>query len=150
MSGRPAKPQALIAMEIETAMRGHVAGRTYRQIAEELNIAPSTVGERIKDGIDRLVTPAAEDMRRVELARLDLYLNVLEPKVATGDLKAIETALKVQDRRAKLLGLDKPILVEVTNPVGSIDAEVARLEAELGLAQPQVPTEAVRPAAGQG
>lgn len=46
-------------------------------------------------------------------------------------LNAIDRLLKIQDRRAKLLGLDAPTKVEVLTD-DAIDAEVRRLAAELG------------------
>ena len=46
-------------------------------------------------------------------------------------LAAIDRLLKIQDRRAKLLGLDAPTRVQVMT-VDVVDAEIARLTAELG------------------
>ncbi|MFD6565376.1 hypothetical protein [Micromonospora profundi] len=46
-------------------------------------------------------------------------------------LQAISTLLKIQERRAKYLGLDAPTKVEAIT-IDSLDAEIARLAAELG------------------
>lgn len=45
-------------------------------------------------------------------------------------LQAIDRALKIQERRAKLLGLDAPAKVEMLT-IDAIDAEIRRLQAEL-------------------
>jgi hypothetical protein len=45
-------------------------------------------------------------------------------------LQAIDRALKIQERRAKLLGLDAPTKVEVLT-MDAIDAEIQKLQAEL-------------------
>lgn len=60
-------------------------------------------------------------------------------------LTAIDRLLKIQERRAKLLGLDAPKRLEVIT-LDAVDAEIARLTAELGqrvaaeLAAPDVAT----------
>lgn len=44
----------------------------------------------------------------LELQRLDLELLKLHPQIQQGDSNAIQAALKVSDRRCKLLGLNSP------------------------------------------
>jgi hypothetical protein len=54
----------------------------------------------------------AEHVRALELQRLDaLYLKAWEA-VEEGDLPSIDRCLRVQERRAKLLGLDAAEKVE--------------------------------------
>jgi hypothetical protein len=56
-----------------------------------------------------------------------------EPKPLLDDgpvLQAISTLLKIQERRAKFLGLDSPVKVEAIT-IDSIDAAIAKLAAEL-------------------
>ncbi len=43
----------------------------------------------------------------MELARLDDILHSISPGVQDGDLQAVDRALKVSMRRARLLGLDR-------------------------------------------
>ena len=49
----------------------------------------------------------------MELARLDAMLSALDDKIEAGDTKAIGTALRIMDRRAKYLGLDGPIKIDM-------------------------------------
>ena len=64
----------------------------------------------------------------------------LNDRTERGDTKAIDTALKIMDRRAKSMGLDAPTKVqaEVTthDSSNSIDNEVARLVALLDSSAP--------------
>lgn len=57
---------------------------------------------------------AADTWLQQELDRLDYYLSALADRVERGEPRAVEVALKVGERRAKLLGLDSPIRAEVT------------------------------------
>lgn len=51
-------------------------------------------------------TEPSKEALQLELERLDMYLYNLRNKINAGDEKAINTALKIGERRAKLLGLD--------------------------------------------
>lgn len=55
------------------------------------------------------------NIRSLEVARLDKATTALMPKVETGDLNAINTMLKIQARRAALIGLDAPKEVVTKN-----------------------------------
>lgn len=49
---------------------------------------------------------ASAEMVELEEARLDYYLFQLDSKIRKGDVPAIGMAIKVSERRSKLLGLD--------------------------------------------
>lgn len=49
-----------------------------------------------------------EDLRALELDRLDALLRGLWPKASKGEERAVQKVLNVLERRAKLLGLDAP------------------------------------------
>jgi hypothetical protein len=69
-------------------------------------------------------------IRQVEGERLDLMQSAVWGKALQGDLPAIQTLIRIMERRAKLLGLDQPLRqqIEVTTYDGdSIDAEVRKL-----------------------
>ena len=55
---------------------------------------------------------STEAVRQLELQRLDQMLFPIWPQVLTGDQGAISTALRIQERRASLLGLDAPKQIE--------------------------------------
>ncbi len=84
-------------------------------------MAESSVSRLIKRALDRLEEDAretADDVRRLMLERLDRMLRGLSRQIAEGEPRAIEVALKVEDRRARLLGLDAPKVTEVTGKGG--------------------------------
>lgn len=136
---------------VETAERDAEAcrlrsrGLSYRKIAAELGTDVATAHEAVQRALRAVVQEAAEDVRAIELDRLDRmhrevmavlerqHVTVSNGKVvsrivgwqepnADGERKpiweevlddapvlaAVDRLLKIQERRAKLLGLDAP------------------------------------------
>lgn len=125
------------AMEIQAALDMHLAGKSMRDIAAALDISTGTVWNRIQAGIAALVVPSAEEVRKAELARLDKALVEVDYLILTGDekikLAAINTLVKLQERRAKYLGLDAAVKVEghvTTTQVDATDIELFQLVSE--------------------
>jgi len=58
---------------------------------------------------------SAEAIREIELERLKEADLAIWDKVLGGNLAAIDRMLKIQDRRAKLLGIDAPQQLEVAD-----------------------------------
>jgi hypothetical protein len=96
------------------------AGATYQAIADQL-------GYRSVSGAHKAVTAAlkatlrepADQLRELELTRLDAMLLPLWRRVQSGDEKAVDRALRIMERRARLLGLDAPSRGELSGPDGS-------------------------------
>jgi hypothetical protein len=126
----------------ETAERDAIAcelkarGKTYRQIATELDVHPASAHEMVQRALRAIVEEPAAEVRRLELERLDIMyraaMEVLERqhvtvsqgrivKQANGEpleddapvLQAIDRLLRVSESRRKLLGLDAPARVSV-------------------------------------
>lgn len=92
-------------------------GFNTRQVAEKLGYAGKQGAHYlITKALQELVRQPAEEVRAVCVARLDGWLTKLTKKIDKGDPRAILTALKIEERRAKLLGLDAP--VQLTDPEG--------------------------------
>ncbi len=68
--------------------------------------------------------------REIEVRRLDQMLLALHPGIQRGTPRAIEIALKVAERRAKLLGLDSATKLELTT-IDAVDQQIALLTEEL-------------------
>lgn len=100
-------------------------GRTIRAIAEELGLPKSTVQDTLNTYIAELVLPLADEVRLLELDRLDTWLARLEDQLDNGEApeRVVPVLLKVQERRARLLGLDAPERAEMT--VASVPADDA-------------------------
>ncbi len=146
------------AQRRKAAVDMRMAGSTFQQIADALGY--KSRGAACQDITRALETAVVEQARSVEayreeeLERLDLLLgeawSVLkrqhitvshgrtiyddrtgEPLIDDGPtLSAIDRILKIQERRAKFLGLDAPQRHEVVS-IDAVDAEIARLSAEL-------------------
>lgn len=138
----------------EAALTGH----TYAQIASLASsrfgrtIGHELVRRRLKEYRDARVVESVEELRWKEVDRLDRYLVALDKTIlapaetVVGDdgtvlnvdpfhderVKSITTAVRIADRRARLLGLDAPVQAEVvvTN-VAPIDLEMEALAAEV-------------------
>lgn len=89
--------------------------------------------------IDKLrqdVSESAADVIAMENARLDALLAALWPQALRGNARSIEVALKIMERRAKMLGLDEAVKVDWRVEIGGLIAAglVTRDEArnELG------------------
>src|SRR5688500_11434087 len=111
-----------IAERQERAARLRVDGYSYREIATELEIS---VGQAFADvkaalaGRREAAAEAGDEVRQVELERLDVAVKGIMPAVKKGSPLAIDRLIKVSERRAKLTGIDKPteskVSVDVTN-----------------------------------
>lgn len=114
-------PQTVLAREREArAILLRKAGANYTQIASQLDITRGAAYKAVKRALGRVIKECnedAEDVRQLELARLDEMLFGIWPVAKGGDLKAIETVLKIEKRRAELLGIDAPVKMEIPGVV---------------------------------
>jgi hypothetical protein len=127
---------------------------TYEQIGERLGMTMQGAYEAVKRAIADIPKDGAEEVLKMELKKLD-YLEsraaeVLDKKhyhVTPGGklvdldgeileddapvLQAIQTLVKIADRRARLLGLNAPTRTELTGKDGApiqVEAIKERLE----------------------
>ena len=110
---------------IAAAERGHMAlelrkaGVTYEEIAKRVGY--NSKG-RCYDAIMRLLRKTAQEpadeVRRLEINRLDALWLRAYTQVQKGDLGAIDRCLRIMERRARLLGLDAPLRHELTGEDG--------------------------------
>ena len=122
------------ALKDTEALRMRSLGWTYQQIADKQGVSKQTASERCKRALAAIPAEAVDEHRRIEGERLDLLMQVAMDKVMEGGkgvMFAIDRVLAIQDRRAKLLGLDAPTKSTVVT-LDYIEAEIMRLEAELG------------------
>lgn len=116
-----------------TWLEAKAKGRTYDAIAEEHGVDPSTVYEAIQRRLRETVRVPAEELRNLEVIRLDAQLERLLKAIEESDEGKIHGLaeslfLKQSERRAKLLGLDAPTkLQDVTPPREEIAATVMAL-----------------------
>lgn len=98
----------------EQAAELRLRGLTYEKIGRELEMTPEGARQAVLRGLDRIrghTDELAVEVRAQEAARLDRICETLSrladnaPDDATA-LAVVDRLLKVQDRRARLLGLD--------------------------------------------
>lgn len=89
-----------------------------------LSLGYSSPGAASKDMIRALKQRRDEQAaevsvyRQQEGERLDALLEAVWDDALQGDLRAVDAALKIADRRAKLYGIDTPVRTEVSGPDG--------------------------------
>jgi hypothetical protein len=91
-------------------------GLLESEIASRYEVRQQTVSKAILKYVRNLPALAADDLRRIEAERLDALYAALAPAIAKGDPRSIEAAVRISERRAKLLGLDAPNTHRITGP----------------------------------
>jgi hypothetical protein len=133
------------------SLRG--TGMTYQQIADRLGVSKQSAHEGFRRALRDAVRQPTQEAIGLELDRLDVLwrtaITIMASKhivsqngrVVRGDdgqpiedpgprLAAIDRALRIMERRARLIGLDAPVRVDARIS-DSLDAEIERLAAEL-------------------
>lgn len=125
------------------------AGMTYDRIGEALGVSKQAVHKSVTKALREITSKAAEsaeEIRNLELIRLDAMLAGLWAQAARGNLGAIDRALKIAERRAKITGIDAPTKITPTNKDGDdlepaatglfiVPAEAASVDAWLAQVQ---------------
>ena len=109
------------------ALELRLAGASYRDIAQALEVSPATALQDCKEALADIPAQQADEMRTVELSRLDRLQRAVWPRAVKGDLQAVDRAIKIIDRRAKVFGLDAPQQVQITANDIDLDAAVDKM-----------------------
>jgi hypothetical protein len=129
------------------------AGVSFDEIGHTLGYAgPSGAYRAVMSALKRTLQEPADEVRKLELARLDRAQRVAWERMLQGDLEALARVIKVMEHRAKLLGLAAPVKIAPTNPAGderydagfTLDEKIRRTAALLAAAD-----EAAASAAGR-
>lgn len=160
-TGRTADGQYVRTVEMAErnaeAARLHATGWSYTRLAERYKVSKRHAIRMVQDALAEAGRADREHALALELAKLDGYeatlLEVLarhhivvsNGRVMTDPrsqdlllddgpvMAAVAGLLRLSERRAKMLGLDAPARQTVTVVTEDvIDAEIARLQAELG------------------
>ncbi|RSN38580.1 hypothetical protein DMC64_41675 [Amycolatopsis sp. WAC 04197] len=132
--GASKEQRAATAKRRADAIRLRLAGMDYETIAERLEYSSRQAAhkdiQRAMTAYIQEASAAVDELRNVELMRLDRLQAAAWPAAVKGDLLAIETCRRLIVERRKLLGLDRPAKVEVIT-LDAVDEEIRKLEAEL-------------------
>ncbi|WP_280244948.1 MULTISPECIES: helix-turn-helix domain-containing protein [Nocardia] len=107
-------PEAIAKRErMARALKLRKSGATYRQIGEQLGVSISTAHEYVRDALAEVTKEPAETVLALELERLDGMLLGIAKQANSGDLKAIDRALRIMVRRDRLTGLDALAILRI-------------------------------------
>jgi Ni,Fe-hydrogenase III large subunit len=101
------------------ALSLRLVGLSYDAIAERLGFANRSGSFRaVQAALKKTLQEPADELRTLELERLDSMLLPLMAQAKKGNQGAVDRVLRIMERRAKLLGLDAPTKQEVTGKDG--------------------------------
>lgn len=124
MGKSKAAPDRVIAAERRVkALELRKLGFTYRKIGDQLGVTEAAAHKMVTKSLRELNEKSAEsasEVLRLELERLDEWTLRVAQEIKSGrTLAAIDRGIRIQARRARLLGLDAPTKVkfsELTDP----------------------------------
>ena len=115
-TGASRKPSLAVREKGRQAITLRMSGATIKQIADKLGYASESGAYK---AIMRELEQTTQDMgesteavRQLEIKRLDQMQLAVWNQARGGDQQSINTALRIQERRASLLGLDAPKQIE--------------------------------------
>lgn len=88
------------------ALRLRKGGLSFDAIGARLGVTGATAGNWVREAIRNAPTEDVDDVRTMELERLDMLLTGHFGPAVRGDVRSGEFVLKVMERRAKYLNLD--------------------------------------------
>lgn len=108
------------------------AGLSYTEIATRLGYkSAGSAWQRVQRALDQTLREAGtEQIRDFEGDRLDRLQAAVWGRAVQGDIPAVNAVLRIMERRARLFGLDAPVVVQATVEhldVSQLDSEMARL-----------------------
>ena len=109
-------------------------GESIDEIAKHLNVSPRTAFIYIQERLNEISIHTQETLGQIKAmsdARLLKIIMGLMPQAKAGNVSAARAVVAVEERRAKLLGLDAPVRMEVEATLNAgrrdIDAELAEV-----------------------
>ena len=95
------------AVRVRDALQMRQLGYTYERIAQQCGYGSRAAAfNAVQRELKRQLGPVAEDVRELELSRLDQLLTVFYAKAMKGDGWSLDRVLRIMERRSAFLGLD--------------------------------------------
>ena len=95
------------------ALRLRTEGLSYREVGDQLGVGETMSRRIVQRALRRLLVEPANEVIALECQRLDLLMSAAMPRALAGSARWAEVAIRVMERRARLLGLDAPTRSEV-------------------------------------
>lgn len=132
--------RALAASKQLQALQLRAGGAGFAEIASRLGYHDAGGAHKAyMAALERWGSEDVDTFRRTELVRLGQLDLALAKGINAGDPRSIRTAVLISVRRAKLLGLDAPVQVQVDLQVSEseVDADIRRDLAEMAAFEAQ-------------
>ncbi len=129
----PGEAETIAARRV-LALELRKGGLVYRDIAAKLGVDVRTAWADVNAELVALRDQAhqdAQDVRNLELERCDAMTQGLWAGVQSGNSKAVMAAVRVSERRARLIGLDAPEKREHSGSIGSDPEHMRQLALEM-------------------
>lgn len=107
-----ARERALQALDLRKA------GMSYSQIGKVIGMTKMGVSRAVSEILRTTAQEPADEVRQLEVERLDTLLRGVWPKAVAGDVHSVDRVLKIIERRSAILGLDAPVKNEFSGPGG--------------------------------
>lgn len=95
--------QEKVAEALEYRRQGH----SYPMIAKQMGHSAGYCYELVAEGLHNITIESATALYTLEMERLNELLASIYAMAAGGDIKSIETCLKIQERIDRLVGLER-------------------------------------------
>lgn len=122
------------ARNIEAAERAARAlelrreGRPFDEIGAELGVSAQAAHQMVSRALKALTQAPARELAALEIDRLDALTAAVMPAAMAGDLSAVDRAIRIAERRARLCGLDGRALAPPHLPPTLAAAVAARAD----------------------
>lgn len=106
----PTRPKRLLARERDRqALELRMQGLTFAAIGAELGVSWQAAQQAVQRSLEvtkAAIAERAEELRAIEVERLEKITEVLWPRVLEGDLRAIDRVLRTRESFRRLTGID--------------------------------------------
>lgn len=118
------------------ALQLYASGMSWDAVASQLGYANrSGAHKAAMVALSKVPEPAAEEYRKIQAMRLDAWISSIWDASIAGNLRAIETGLKIEERRARLFGLDLQPALAAEQPGVLINALILKIVNDPELAE---------------
>lgn len=111
------------------AVNLRMGGKTFEEIGQVLGITKQSAYGLVVTALDHITAEtaeSAEQLRRLELERLDFMRNAIWGSVIKGDMQAVDRALRIGKRVSELLGLDAPTKTDLTTGGETLNIKIIK------------------------
>jgi hypothetical protein len=103
-------------LNLANALEMRLAGYTWAQIIKEIPGYKTESGAyaAVNRHLTKRIEEPAAELFTLELARLDAMQSAIWSAAMGGDVAAIDRVIRITQRRSRMLGLDRPIKVDLS------------------------------------